>query len=175
MLPHTKRLNDEEFVKACVKAMKLALRECPKIRLGVENHGGTSNRPEFIERIFGDIGEERFGLTLDTGNFYWYGHPLEQVYKIIEKYASRVYHTHIKNISYPKEIRNTRREVGYKYGEYVCPIYQGDVDHKRVVAILRKAGYGHGLCIEDESLGKFSEAERKNVLKKDAEHLKSLL
>jgi sugar phosphate isomerase/epimerase len=175
MLPHTRGVDPEVFIKNCVAAVKRTLKETSKVKLAVENHGNTSNRPEFLERVFGDTGDMRFGLTLDTGNFYWYGHPLDDVYKIMEHYASRVYHTHCKNISYPQEIRNTKREMGYKYGEYVAPIYEGDVDHKKVVAILRKAGYRGSMCIEDESLGKFQGEQRKQVLVKDAEYLKSLV
>jgi sugar phosphate isomerase/epimerase len=39
---------------------------------------------------------------------------------------------------------------------------------------LRDAGYDGDLCIEDESLGKFSPDERRKVLQRDAEHLKAL-
>ena len=175
LVPHKGGMPEDQFVERCADATRRAIAACSDVDLAIENHGSTSNRPEFLEKVFGATGEKRLGLTLDTGNFYWYGHPLKQVYAIMEKYADRVYHTHVKNISYPAEMRNTRREVGYKYGEYVCPIYEGDVDHKRVVAILEKVGYARDLCIEDEGLGKFSEAERRDVLVKDAQHLKSLV
>jgi len=145
------------------------------VRIGVENHGRTSNRPELLDKVFAAAGDTRFGLTLDSGNFYWYGHPLDRVYEIMERYADRVCHTHIKNIAYPEQIRDVQREVGHNYGEYVCPIYEGDIDHRRVVRILRAAGYEGALCVEDESLGKFSPHERPEVLKKDVEHLKAFL
>ena len=92
-----------------------------------------------------------------------------------EKYGPRVYHTHCKNISYPEDIRNTQREMGLEYGKYVCPIYEGDVDHAKVAAILKDAGYDRSFCIEDESLGKFPEGERGQVLQKDVDFLKSVV
>jgi sugar phosphate isomerase/epimerase len=88
--------------------------------------------------------------------------------------AGSVKHTHIKNIAYPPELREQQRPIGYEYGRYVCPIPDGDIDHRVVVGILRDAGYDGDLCIEDESLGKFSPDERRKVLQRDAEHLKAL-
>lgn len=145
------------------------------VNLGIENHSSLGNRPEFLQQIFDTVNSPRLGLTLDTGNFYWFGHPLSQVYEIMRQFAHKVKHTHIKNISYPKELREQQRPVGYEYGKYVCPIPDGDVDHQVVVSILKEAGYTGDLCIEDESLGKFAPEERRKVLRSDAEYLKSLV
>jgi len=175
MVMRKEGLEEDEFVGLCAGAVKSALGATSNVRIGVENHGGTSNRPELLDKVFGATGDMRFGLTLDSGNFYWYGHPLDKVYQIMEKYAARIYHTHIKNIAYPEEIRNTQREMGFEYGKYVCPIYEGDVDHARFVTILKGAGYTGTLCVEDESLGKFSPDQKQDVLRKDVAYLKSLL
>jgi len=145
------------------------------VALGIENHGALGNRPEFLDAVLTEVASPRLGLTLDTGNFYWFGHPLSKVYEIMRRFAPFVKHTHIKNIRYPEEMREKQREIGYEYGKFVSPIYEGDVDHALVVDILRQAGYDHDLCIEDESLGKFPPEERREVLRRDAEHLKSLI
>lgn len=55
------------------------------------------------------------------------------------------------------------------------PLYEGDIDLKRVIRVLREAGYTGDLTIEDESLGKYVEEERKIVLKKDIEFIKKLI
>ena len=47
-------------------------------------------------------------------------------------------------------------------------IAEGDLDMNRIVGTLRRAGYDRDLCIEDESLGKFTGPERK-------EHIKSAI
>ncbi len=145
------------------------------VHLGIENHGSLGNQPEFLQAVFEAVSSPRLGLTLDSGNFYWFGHPLSRVYEIMRQFAATVKHTHIKNISYPQELREQQRSIGYEYGKYVCPIPEGDIDHKVVVSILKEAGYAGDLCIEDESLGKFTPDERRNVLKKDAQYLKSLV
>ncbi|MDT7893972.1 MAG: hypothetical protein LASZOEIN_002133 [Candidatus Fervidibacter sp.] len=145
------------------------------VQLGIENHGTLGNRPEFLQTIFEAVNSPRLGLTLDTGNFYWFGHPLSRVYEIMRQFAPKVKHTHVKNIAYPPEMREQQRPIGYEYGRYVCPIYEGDINHSIVVEILREAGYNGDLCIEDESLGKFAPDERRSVLQRDAEHLKALI
>ena len=125
--------------------------------------------------MFAGIGSPRLGLTMDMGNFYWAGHPLEKVYEILEHLAPVTKHTHVKNIAYPEDVRNKQRQLGWEYGKYVCPIPDGDIDIVKVAGFLEKAGYAGGLAIEDESLGKFPQEERANVLKRDAEHIKSIL
>ncbi len=145
------------------------------VQLGIENHGSLGNRPEFLQAVLDAVGSPRLGLTLDTGNFYWFGHPISRVYDIHRQFASKVKHTHVKNIRYPEDMREIQRPIGYEYGKFVCPIPEGDIDHAVVVDILRQGGYKSDLCIEDESLGKFALEERRKILKRDAEHLKALV
>ena len=83
-------------------------------------------------------------------------------------------HTHCKSIRYPDDKKNVKREIGWEYGKYCCPIYEGDIDFKRIAGILRKAGYRGDLCVEDESLGRFPQAERGEILKKEIALLKRL-
>ncbi len=165
--------NIEVFAKAMARVLDAT--SDSKVDLGIENHGHQGNRPEFLEAVFAAVGSPRLGLTLDTGNFYWYGHPLSRVYEIIEQFAPYCKHTHAKNIKYPAELREVQREVGLEYGKYVSTMAEGDVDHKRVVEILKAAGYDRDLCLEDESLGKFPREEWPSVLLADAEYFRSVL
>jgi len=169
--------NEDEFLRFAIGMGKKLVSATAEsgVRFGVENHGGTTNRVEFLERFFDGVGSERMGLTLDTANFYWFGYPLDDLYKTYEKFASRVCHTHCKSIAYPADKRNVRRPRGWKYGKYNCPIYEGDIDFKRVVAILRAAGYRNDLCVENESLGKFPRAKQGEVLAREIAFLKKLV
>jgi len=152
------RLPRADFLKLAVAALKkiMALTEPTGVAFAIENHGNTTNDPAVLHALFDGVGSERLGLTLDTGNFYWYGHPLSKVYELYEAFAPRVFHTHCKSIRFPAEERDKQRPIGWKYAEYNCPIDQGDLDFARIVAILRNAGYHNDLCIEDESLGRLS-------------------
>jgi sugar phosphate isomerase/epimerase len=143
------------------------------IDLGIENHGFQGNDPEFLTGLLLDVDSPRLGLTLDSGNFYWRGWPLSRVYEIFEQFAPVVKHTHIKNIAYPKEIREIQREIGFEYGKYVSPIHEGDIDHTRYFAALRKAGYDRDLCLEDESLGKYTPEQRKANLREAADFFRA--
>jgi sugar phosphate isomerase/epimerase len=120
------------------------------------------------------VGSNRLGLTLDTGNFYWFGHPLSKVYELYEAFAPRVFHTHCKSIKFPPSERQKQRPVGWEYGKYACPIYEGDIDFRRVLKTLIAAGYTGDLCVEDESLGRFPAAERGKILAKEVRYLKDL-
>jgi sugar phosphate isomerase/epimerase len=166
----------EDFLPFAVKACKQLcdIVEGTSVRYGIENHGNTTNDPEFLEKLFDGVGSSHLGLTLDTANFYWYGHPLNELYGIFERLASKAFHTHCKSIRYPEDKKNVRRSMGWEYGKYCCPIHEGDIDFQKVAAILRRAGYRGDLCLEDESLSKFPEGERADVVKKEIALLKTL-
>ncbi len=172
-----RKVDASDFLQFSIETLKkvMAATESTGIVFGVENHGKTTNDPEFLDALFAGVGSPRLGLTLDTGNFYWFGHPLSKVYGLFEKFAPRVFHTHCKSIKYPADQRDVQRPMGWKYGEFSCPIDQGDIDFHRVVKILRGAGYKNDLNIEDESLGKLAESERAAALAREIQYLKRCL
>ena len=157
------------FAHACARVLA-ATDDC-RTPLAIENHGAQGNDPAWLHGVLDRVNSPRLGVCLDTGNFYWAGHPLSRVYSIIEEFAPLVVATHVKNIKYPPERREIERELGWGYGEYVAPIYEGDIDHDRIAQILAAAGYQGALNIEDESLGKFPAEERREVLRRNADHL----
>jgi|YNPMSStandDraft_1061717.scaffolds.fasta_scaffold03958_1 sugar phosphate isomerase/epimerase len=163
------KMSKEDFLPLAIKALRKAMAEVEPtgVPLAIENHGALTNDPEFLDALFRGVGSPLLGLTLDTGNFYWYGHPLSKLYEIFERFASRVFHTHLKGINYPAEKRETQRPMGWEYGKYQCPIYQADVDFHRVATILDQAGYQGDLCIENEGLGGKPPAEVEAILKKE--------
>jgi sugar phosphate isomerase/epimerase len=65
--------------------------------------------------------------------------------------------------------------MGWEYSKYCCPIYEGDLDFKRIVKILRKANYRGDFCVENESLGRFPEDQRADILRKEIALLKKLV
>ena len=172
--------NEEPFetrIARFVKCMKQAISATAgsSVALGIENHGAQGNDPDFLHSVIDSVASERLGVNMDTGNFYWNGFPLERVYEILESVAPKTKHTHVKNINYPEDKRSVQRETGWEYSTYVSPIYEGDIDHKRVIEILKNAAYQGPLTIEDESLHKFDEQGKKDVLKKDVKYLNGLL
>lgn len=144
------------------------------VRFGIENHGTTTNDPAFLDRLFDGVGSKHLGLTLDACNFYWFGHPLSSLDDIYTKFASRAFHTHCKNIRYPEDRRETHRPVGWEYARYTCPVGEGDIDYRKVVRILRTAGYAGDLCLENECLSKFPASEHGAVLKREIAALRQV-
>jgi len=171
------KLDRPAFLKLATETLKklISATEDTGVCFGVENHGNTTNDPEFLTALFDGVGSKRLGLTLDTANFYWFGHPLSKLYELYELFATRVVHTHCKNIKYPETEREKKRPVGWEYGKYNCPLDEGDIDFRRVIKILRAAGYANDLCIEDESLGKYPAGEQGAILAREIKHLQGLL
>jgi sugar phosphate isomerase/epimerase len=171
-----RRIQREEFLPFAIRICKqlCEIVEGTSIRYGIENHGSITNDPEFLQKLFDGVGSPHIGLTFDTANFYWYGHPLNELYKIFEKFASRAFHTHCKSIRYPLDKKNTRRSMGWEYNKYSSPIYEGDIDFKKVVEILRKVNYQGDLCLENETLGKYPESRHAEILKKEIALLRNL-
>lgn len=164
-------------VQRYAAAMREVLRRTDgsRVAVGMENHGAQGNDPEFLSGVLQAIPDPRLGLTLDTGNFYWSGVPLAELYSLYARFAPRVRHTHVKSIAYPPEERDRRRDTGWKYGQYASPLAQGDIDFRRVLQLLREAGYDGSLTIENEALGRLGPDERRQALVSDATHLKELL
>ncbi len=170
-------LSLEDRIRIFADAVTEVLRQTPEsnVALGIENHGRQGNDPIWMRGVIQRVGSPRVGLTLDVGNWYWYGHPLSRVYDIYREFGPLVKATHVKNINYPADIRETQREIGFEYGKYCCPLDEGNLDMARVAAILTECGYDGAMTIEDESLGKAPEAERAAVLKRDVDHLKAAI
>lgn len=156
-----------EYVKQCLNLVRNY-----DVSLAMENHGYISNDREFISEVINEVSSERFGLTLDTGNFYWYGYPLSELYDIYEEFASYVKHTHIKNFVVENAYKD-RRRLGLGVGRIQgAPLYEGDINIGRVIGILHKAGYDYDLTLEDESLYRFDNKLWKDIIKKDVEYLR---
>lgn len=146
------------------------------VALGIENHGFQGNNLAFLLNVFQHTGSERLGGTLDTGNFYWRGYPLSEVYGILSILAPYAKHTHLKNIKYPEYLREQTRDAGWEYDTYAAPLDAGDIDHSEVLSLLDAAGYDGDICIEDESLGRYREGEERiSILERDVAHVREIL
>ncbi len=171
-------LDFETRVALFVEGLGGALAKTPasKVTLGIENHGFQGNNLAFLLNVYQQVGSGRLGSTLDTGNFYWRGYPLSEVYGILRVLSPHAKHTHFKNINYPVDKREITREAGWEYGTYYCPLDEGDIDLKKVIGMLIEAGYRGDICVEDESIGKCkTPAERVAVLERDVAHLRRIV
>ena len=159
-------------INACRQMCDIA--EGTPVRFAIENHGHVTNDPVFLEKLFDGVHSNHLGLTLDTMNFYWFGHPLDEVYRIVEKFAAFAYHTHCKNLRYPVDQKNVRRAIGWEYDKYSAALDEGDIDYRKITASLRKVNYQGDLCLENECLHHFPKEQHPAVLKKELALLQSL-
>jgi sugar phosphate isomerase/epimerase len=176
-LTAAKDLSAGQITGNCIRNIRaiLAGTAGSDVRIGLENHAHFANDEAFLDRVLGEIPDARFGLTLDTGNFYWFGYPLDEVYRLIDKYAPRTVYTHIKSINYPSEVRNIRREIGYEYKRHCSRLAEGDLDLRRIAGIFKSHNYGGDYCIENESLFKLSEAQKMLALQSDMATLRNAI
>ena len=170
-------VSEAEYAEISTTAIRNILQQTADldVDLALENHGIMGNRRKFIRQLFEDVGSDRLGLSFDTGNFYWFGYPLEEVYEIIEEFGPRVKHCHVKNLKFNDSERQSQREPGYLWPDSAATIYDGDIDHGRIATILKSVGYDGDLTIEDESLGQFGKDEWIGVIRRDIAFMKSLI
>lgn len=171
-----RKMEPEPFLRHAIDALKKVMEatESTGARFAIENHGRLTNDPDFLAALFEGVDSPRLGLTLDTANFYWFGHPLSRLYEIFEQFAPRTFHTHCKSIRYPEEYREQQRPMGWRYAEFHAPIYEGDIDFERFVAILKKANYRDDLCIESASWRDRTGPDVIAMFSKEVEMLKRL-
>jgi len=124
------------------------------IRLLVENHGGPSSNPDWMNKLLDAVGKDRCGLLLDLGNFdailgpmmavlFGGGDPARafggidtsSLYADIEALAPRAEHVHVK---------------AHQVGDDGTV---GAVDLVRAIGILTAHGYRGALSVEYEGTG----------------------
>jgi sugar phosphate isomerase/epimerase len=177
-LNRDKDLGEGEVLVTFVRKLDALARRTREtgVDLGIENHGPFANDPRFLDHVFAATRDDpRVGLTLDTGNFYWFGHPLAEVYKLVQRFTPRAKHTHVKSINYPAALAEKTRPVGHEYGKHCCPLDEGNLELKKVVALLRTGGYTRDLCIENEALGKFPAEQRADIIRRDVKALRGAI
>jgi len=121
--------------------MKMNLRpmlECCQdngVYLGVEPHGPYTAKRASMLRILELSDSPWLRVNFDTGNSFLAG---EDPYAFLEAVKSKVVHVHGKDIA----VKQAEAERGKVTGTAVgCACGDGVIDWRRVIAILRSAGY----------------------------------
>lgn len=113
------------------------------IRIGIEPHQIFTRYTDKLIRI-ADLAESPYvGFNFDTGNSYIGG--VSDPYEMLEAIAPRTIHVHAKDIS----IKQSEDERGKVTGTPVgCACGEGVIDYRRVVRILKNAGFEGVLSVE---------------------------
>lgn len=108
------------------------------VNLAVDNHGHVTNDGDLQVELFKRVGSDRVGANLDTMNYRWAGHSLEEIAHYYEIVAPYTFHSHMKDgTGSLKEYR------GAALGD-------GEIDLKHAIKCLRDAGYDGVWCTEYE-------------------------
>ena len=118
------------------------------IRTCCENHGFVAQDSDRMERLFNAVAHENFGLLVDIGNFVCVD---EDNVTAVSRLAPYAIHAHAKDFYLSREDKGNgcgqTRGCNYFKGAILG---EGDVDVKRCINVLKRAGYDGYLSIEFE-------------------------
>ena len=168
---------DQDYLDSALSIFSSLVEAAGKngIRVLFENLSVYLNRTEILGRILNEFTREELGFCLDPVNLCWYGHPRAEVYRITGEVAPRCTGLHIKNIKYPPDKIECRREPGWRYDELVVPAEKGDLDFARVIRNFSTSGFDGYYGIEDDSLNLAAEPERLAILRSSVEYVREIL
>jgi sugar phosphate isomerase/epimerase len=112
------------------------------INVGIEPHQSISRTTDGLLRIATLVRSPRLKVNYDTGNAYLAG---EDPYRGLQAVRHLLVHLHAKDIALQQAETEKGKVTGTPVG---CACGDGVIDWKRVVAILREAGYDGVLSVE---------------------------
>ena len=108
------------------------------VRIALDNHGISTNDGDWQLSLIERVGSDRLGVNLDTMNYRWFGHELDQIDRFYEILAPHVFHTHIKD--------GTGSRQDYKG----AALGEGEIHLGHAVKCLKAAGYDGAWTAEYE-------------------------
>lgn len=145
-------MNDEEWYTLCTGINKLGkVAKDMGIKLCFHHHMGTVvQTEEEIDRLMANTDPELFGLLFDCGHLAYCG---EDYMSVLNKYADRIRHVHLKDIR-PEKVEQVKREhlsflQGVRLGTFTVP-GDGVIDFKPIFDVLEKTGYEGYVLVEAE-------------------------
>lgn len=134
-------LLDEEVVGLMVRGSTELARigEKYSVAFAEENHGHFTNNPEVQFQLLRASESSRLGVCIDSSNYRWYGHSLDDVHRIFREMAPYAMHAHIKDGD------------GSAGGDYkATALGEGELDIPLLFDELKKNGYKGDLILEYE-------------------------
>jgi len=145
---------DEEWDKLAQGMNKLAQLSAEKgMKVSMHHHMGTGiQTPAEIDKYM-EITNEDVYLLFDTGHIYFSEGTQEAVDNVIEKYADRIIHVHLKDVR-PEVLKRAKLEKwsflkAVKEGAFTVP-GDGIIDFDHTFEILEKIGYEGWMVVEAE-------------------------
>lgn len=119
-----------ETIGECIKRC-LAFTERDDTYMAVDNHGHVTNNPDTLLTALAIADSPRAGTNLDTANYRWAGHSIEECRAIYDRVAPYTLHTHFKDCTGTCE-----------GGTYTGTVHgKGEVDLQHAITALSRVGY----------------------------------
>jgi len=134
----------EEAIDNVVRGFRLAVQMAEKydVILALENHGYLVNDGPALWNIINEVDSPRLRLTLDTGNFCWAGHSVDDAHSYFGQLAPYTANVHLKDLVYTES-----NEVQF------VPLGEGVIDFHHLMEVLTANGYNGSLLSEFEGMG----------------------
>lgn len=130
--------------------VRVAIENCPMLFSADEWPGGKNlaTSPAIWERMWEIIPDEGFGLNLDPSHLVW---QMIDPERVVRDYSSRIFHVHGKDMLVDREglYRNGILSAGMGWQVPRLPGL-GEMDWRRFVAALYRAGYDGVVSVEHE-------------------------
>lgn len=136
-------LTDEQVVDYMIKGSRelAAFGEKYDVAFAEENHGRFTNRPEVQRQIIEAVGSPRVGVCIDSSNYHWFGHSLDNVHRILGEMAPHTLHTHVKDGSGPADPTGSYKATA---------LGEGEIDIALFLRELANNNYAGDLVLEYE-------------------------
>jgi len=132
------------------RGVRIAIENCPMLFSADEWPGGKNlaTSPAIWERLWEIIPDPGFGLNLDPSHLVW---QMIDPERVVRDYAARIFHVHGKDLLVDREglYRNGILSLGMGWQVPRLPGL-GDMDWKRFIAALHRAGYEGTVSVEHE-------------------------
>ncbi|HNY67517.1 MAG TPA: sugar phosphate isomerase/epimerase family protein [Bacillota bacterium] len=151
-------LSAEQMISNITRGFRVAVGIAKQygVTLALENHGVVVNDGPTLMRIVEEVGSDNLGLTLDTGNFCWAGHSLDEAHRYFEQLAPYVVSVHLKDLVTAEGSKTQFVALG-----------DGRVDLRYVVDLLADRGYQGALLCEYEGMGDPKELLKSGVFEQE--------
>lgn len=139
----------DQMIPALVKSVREITEYAQSIgiRTCSENHGLVAQDSDRMERLFNAVNHENYGLLVDIGNFACAD---EDNVTAVSRVAPYAIHAHAKDFYFSKDKKEgwiQTRGCNYLKGSILG---EGEVDVKRCINVLKRAGYDGYVSIEFE-------------------------
>jgi len=131
--------------------VRIAIENCPMIFTHDEWPAGhnIAYSPRIWDAMFDAVdGDPTLGINLDPSHLIW---QMIDIERVVRDYGNRIYHVHAKDLQIDREglYRNGIMSAGIGWQVPRLPGH-GDVDWRRFVAALYRAGYDDAMIVEHE-------------------------